>query len=477
MAGVPSGALCSQKLRDVLKCRDMYIVAKKSRLFGSICVPGSKSHTIRALLLAALAEGASRIKNPLPSADCLSAAAAVPLIGAEVDLSPGAEGEPGTEWVVRGAGAGAHLPDDVVDVGNSGSLLYFLSPICATFAPANVFTGDESIRSRPVLHLVDALNQLGADCFAARPGKDGCPLVVRGPAQGGFVRTAGDVSSQYVSGLMMAGIRLSGGVTIELSNPKETPYLTMTQKWLEKVGVSCSVSDDFRRIRVQSEKKTIGAFGTVVPSDWEAVAFPLVAALISEGSRVVIQNVDASGTQGDDRIVDALLSVGGKIEWNKADGTLSASSSRLSAQGLPSGGHRVALSPFPDAVCALAVAACFTEGTTVLEDAAVCRRKEIDRLSALRSELSKLGADVEEGDDFLVIRGHSPFNADGSKNAAFCLHGGTVESYGDHRMAMSLAVLGAGLPSGEVRVKDAECCKVSFPDFFGVMRRIGAEFA
>ena len=453
----------------------MYIVSKKSKLSGRICVPGSKSHTIRALILATLAEGTSRIKNPLPSADCLSTAAAVPLIGAEVDLSLGVEGEPGTEWVVHGAGGHIHIPDDVVDVGNSGSLLYFLSPICATFQGASVFTGDESIRSRPVQHVVDALRQLGSDSFVTCPGKNGCPMVVRGPVSGGRVRTEGEISSQYVSGLMMAGIRMEDGITIELSNPKETPYLKMTQKWLEKVGVECEVSDDFKRISVRP-KNVIEAFDTVVPSDWEAVAFPLVAALIAEESSIVIENIDGSGTQGDDKIVDVLRSIGGKIVWDKEAGTLTVSSSRLSTKSLPNGELHVALSPFPDAVCALAVAACFTEGTTVLEDAAVCRRKETDRLKVLTAELSKLGAQVEEGEDFLIIRGHSPVLEDGSANPEFSLHGGEVESCHDHRMAMSLAVLGLGLPSGTVDMKDAECCKVSFPNFFDVMKEIHANF-
>lgn len=453
----------------------MYIVSKKSRLSGNICVPGSKSHTIRALLLASLAEGTSCIKNPLPSADCLSTAAAVPLIGADVDLSLSVEGEPGTEWVVRGAGKKVHLPYDVVNVGNSGSLLYFLSPIAATFSGTSVFTGDDSIRSRPVLHVVDALNQLGAESFVSCPDRNGCPLIIRGPVKSGVVRTEGEVSSQYVSGLMMAGILIDGGIRIELSNPKETPYLTMTQKWLEKVGVSCFISDDFKKIEVK-QKKDLKSFTTVIPSDWEAVAFPLVAALIADGSKVVIENVDSSGTQGDDKIVDVLKSVGGNIVWDKSSETITVSSSRLSTKTLPGGELHVALSSFPDAVCALSVAACFIEGTTVLEDAAVCRRKETDRLKVLTVELTKLGAEVEEGEDYLIIHGHSPVLSDGSPNPEFKLHGGEVKSYGDHRMAMSLAVLGLGLPSGEVVVNDAECCKVSFPNFFEVMKQINADF-
>lgn len=455
----------------------MNAIAQKSSLSGRITVPASKSHTIRALLLAALAEGTSRVRNPLPSADCLSTAAALPLVGAEIDLNF-SESAPGSEWLVRGAGRSLRVPDDVVDVGNSGSLLYFLAPICATLGGASVFTGDESIRGRPVAHLVDSLNQISAErSFVTRPGANGCPMVVRGPIRSGVVRTEGSVSSQYVSGLMMAGALVEGGIRIELSDPKETPYLTMTKSWLDRVGVESSISGDFRRIEVKGRAE-IRAFDATIPSDWEGVAFPLVAALVSEGSEVVIEHIDGSGTQGDDAVVEILRSVGADIEWDREAETLTVRSSRLSAESLPGGTLRVAMSPFPDAVCALAVAACFIEGTTVLEDAAVCRRKETDRLRALTEELSALGADVEEGADFLTIRGHSPRLADGSPNPEFRLHGGIAESRRDHRLAMSFACLGLGLRAGgRVIVRNAECCSVSFPRFFESMNTLGAGFS
>ena len=462
----------------------MNIIASRSSLSGNITVPGSKSHTIRALLLATLAEGTSHIKNPLPSADCLSTAAAVPLIGSEVDLNLLAEGEPGTEWTVYGAGKSLHLPDDVVNVGDSGSLLYFLTPVAACFEGTSVFTGDASIRKRPVNHVVDALNQLGAKCFVTRPNANGCPLVITGSIKkGGVVRTAGEISSQYISGLMMAGILTDEPIQIELSNPKETPYLTMTQKWLEKVGVQCSVSEDFKHISVTPNKNLKG-FDVTIPSDWEGVAFPLIAALVSD-SKITIENVDSSGTQGDDAIVSILQSLGADIQWNKEKETLVVAGGkcaksgigRLSTENLPNGELRVNISGFPDAVCALSAIACFTEGTVYIEDAAVCRRKETDRLKVLTVELSKLGAEIEEKEDSLVIYGHSPFLKDGSPNPDFKLHGAICESYDDHRMAMSLASIGVGLPEGEkIIINNAECCAVSFPHFYDVMNTINAGY-
>lgn len=456
----------------------MNICSRKHSLSGSITVPGSKSHTIRALILASLADGVSKIHNPLPSADCLSTAGALSLIGAEVELNLTTEGEPGSDWLVKGAGKNIHLPDDVVNVGNSGSLLYFLSPIASTFKGWSVFTGDESIRKRPVAHVADVLCQMGASAFTAIPGSKNCPLIIQGPVKSGCtVNTDGTASSQYISGLMMAALRMDKPIEINLSDPKETPYLVMTQKWLEKIGAKVEMSSDFKHIKVKAPSK-IESFECTVPSDWEAVAFPLVAALIS-GGNVCIENIDGSGTQGDDAIVDVLKSIGADINWDKEKNQITVTGkNRLTTEKFEDGVLHVNLSGYPDAICALAVAACFTEGTVSIEDIAVCRRKETDRIKVLKCELEKLGAVVDEGEDFMVIHGHSPYLADGKPNPAFALHGGEVESYNDHRVAMSLACLGLGLPEGmTVTVKNAECCAVSFPRFFEVMNTIGADFS
>ena len=462
----------------------MKITASKSKLSGHIQVPGSKSHTIRALLLASMAEGVSHIKNPLPSADCLSTAHAIPLIGSKVDMGLSKDGKPAKEWIVEGAGKNIHLPSDVVNVGDSGSLLYFLSPVASTFEGWSIFTGDESIRKRPVHHVVDALKQLGAEAYVAIPGSSSCPLLIKGPVSAkNKVVTEGVVSSQYVSGMMMAGLRLNGTLNIELTDPKETPYLTMTQKWLQKVGAEVSISDDFKHISVNGPVN-LKAFDCTIPSDWEGVAFPLIASLITESS-IVIDNIDSSGTQGDDAIVEVLQSIGADIVWNKEKQTLTVNGlkkakngiGRLTTQNLKNGELHVNLSGYPDAICAMAVIACFTEGTTYIEDIAMCRRKETDRIVVLNKELTKLGADIEEGSDYMIIHGHSPLNADGSANSEFKLHGGNVESYDDHRVAMALSCLGLGLNEGEcVTVNNAECCAVSFPDFYNVMNGINAGF-
>ena len=437
----------------------MKAFAKKSHLAGHITVPGSKSHTIRALILASMADGISHISNPLPSNDCLSTAAAVSKIGANVDFGDG------KIWTVRGAGKNLHLPQDKIDVGNSGSLMYFLCPVLSTLKGECVFTGDESICRRPVSHLVDALCQLGADAACLNGGTTP-PFKFCGPIDVNKKLVTEGALSQYISGFMMAASRLNGSLEMELQNPKETPYLTMTKLWLESVGVPVEISSDFKKIKVTGPVN-FTAFDKAVPSDWEGIAFPLIAALIS-GSQIVIDNVDGSGSQGDDKIVEVLQSLGADIEWQKENEKLIVKGGRkLTTDSLPNGQLVVEMSAFPDAICAIAVAACFVEGKTIFTDIDICRKKETDRIKAMTSELTKLGAHIVDEGQRLVVYG------DGGKS----LHGGEVESYKDHRIVMSLACLGLGLKEGEtVIVKDAEWCSVTFPHFFEVMNEIGAGF-
>lgn len=451
----------------------MDMICQRHPLRGEVTVPGSKSHTIRALILAAIAEGTSCIHNPLPSEDCMASFKAIELIGAK-------SSKRGSDWIVDGAGSHAHLPDNVVDVGDSGSLLYFMSALAATFDGWSIFTGDEAIRKRPVLHVVDALRQLGAQAEAARPKVDAPPLLIKGPVTEHHLITAGNVSSQYVSGLMIAALRM-GRIEIELTDPKETPYLTMTRLWLESMGAKVEIDNTFRHITVEAPNE-LKAFERTIPSDWEAAAFPLIAALMNAGedgtqSSIVIKNVDGSGSQGDDAIVPLLQSAGADIKWDRKENCLAVRGGRLSAEHLPGGELHANLASWPDGICALASVAAVIEGTTIIEDIAVCRKKECDRIAVMKKALTELGVEADDAPDCLVIRGHSPITSTGERNPCFKLHGGTVETYGDHRVAMALSCLSLALPKGEtLTVKNAQCCAVSFPRFFETMQGIGAQW-
>lgn len=432
----------------------MQVSAKRHTLSGSIEVPGSKSHTIRACLFAAMAEGTSFIRNPLEGADCLSALHAVEAFGATVTTEPGL-------WKVTAPEGGLKLPDQVIDVGNSGSALYFLTPIAATLPGWTVITGDASIRTRPIRQILDAIKELGGDGFCTRPGTDAPPIVVKGPISAGHIEHEG-VLSQQISGLLMAGARLPGTTVIDLRTPKETPFVKMTIGWLDSIGIEVTYDEKKMDHFEITGPKPYTPFDRRIPSDWEAAAFPMVAAVIT-GSKISIPAVDMSGSQGDAAIVDILRAMGADIEVDSSDGTLHVN--RRGSGRTPLSGGEFNCAAFPDAVPALSVAACFAEGDVALTDIGVVRLKETDRIRILASELSKLGASVEEGADFLVVHGK------GGRN----LRGAVCESFHDHRIAMALSVMGLAMDD-PITVNDAECCSVSFPDFYEKMNAAGAGF-
>jgi len=443
----------------------MKIQAKSAVLSGSLTVPGSKSHTIRAVILATLAKGTSVITNPLPSADCLSALSTVEAFGATVSVREGV-------WEVTAPKEGLRVPNRVVDVGDSGSVLYFMTPIAATLPGWTVMTGDASICTRPIRGLLDALTSLGARGFTTRPDCVAPPAVISGPFSAGRVVLEGNLS-QYVSGIMMAAPRVSGTTVIDLTNPKEKPFLQMTCDWLASVGVTVRY-DPTRLDHFEIDgPQPFSSFARTIPSDWEGVAFPLVAAIIT-GSRLDITGVDCSGSQGDAAIVEILQQMGADIVLDADSAVLHINGGRMGDSSHTLGGtFRPSLrggtfncAGFPDAVPSLAVAACFAEGDTVLTDIGVCRLKETDRITLMRTELGKLGAHLEEGPDYLVIHGT------GGRG----LHGGDVDSHDDHRIAMALAVAGLAIPGDGVIVHDAQCCAVSFPGFYEVMNTVSAGF-
>jgi len=435
----------------------MKVVSRKTRLSGSMSVPGSKSHTIRAGIFAALASGTSVIRNPLPSADCLSCLDVIKAFGATVEISPGL-------WKVTAPKNGLQLPSRVVDVGDSGSTLYFMTPVAATIPGWTVMTGDSSICTRPIRELLEALKQLGAEGFTTRSDVDAPPAVVKGPFKAGHVTLEGHLS-QYVSGIMMAAPRIKGTTIIDLRNPKEKPFLKMTCEWLKSVGIRV-VYDESKLDHFEvTGPQVYSAFERDIPSDWEGVAFPLVAAIIT-GSHIEIANVDCSGSQGDEAIVGILREMGADIELDIERKTLVINGNGNNVNPVQLKGGTFNCAGFPDALPSLAVAACFAEGDTNLVDIGVCRLKETDRITLMKEELSKLGASLEEGKESLTIHGT------GGKG----LHGGEVESHDDHRIAMALAVAGLAIEGSGVTVHDAECCAVSFPGFYDTLNAIGAAF-
>ncbi|MDR1827740.1 MAG: 3-phosphoshikimate 1-carboxyvinyltransferase [Methylobacteriaceae bacterium] len=425
----------------------MYFVSSRHALNGVAVVPGSKSHTIRAVVIATLAEGTSRIMNPLNSEDCLSAARACRLFGARIDTD-------GAGWTVQGAGGTLATPDDIVDCGNSGTALYFVTAMACMADGWSVLSGDHQLRRRPILPLLEALRGMGGQAFTTRGGA-AAPAVVRGPLRGSTVRFSGKLS-QYVSAILITAPYLSGSTRIELETPLERPYLDMTVEWMRSQGVSVRFDETgYHWFEVPGGQR-YAPVNRSIPSDWEGVAFPLGAAVLTD-STLTIEQLDFAGTQGDAAIVDAFQAMGADIVVDTAASSLSVRG------GKPLHGITLDCSDMPDAVPMLATLACFAEGDTTLTNLESVRLKETDRVARMSEELAKLGARCSETPTTLTIHGT------GGRG----MTGAVVNSHDDHRIAMALTVAGLAL-DGETMVSGGECCAVSFPDFFEVMNGIGA---
>ncbi|MBN1531260.1 MAG: 3-phosphoshikimate 1-carboxyvinyltransferase [Spirochaetes bacterium] len=420
----------------------MEFVIQKSSLGGGVRIPGSKSHTVRALVFGLLAEGESVIEEPLVSSDTESCAGMVACFGARVERQEGV-------WRVNGIGGSVPVPDDVVDVGNSGTSLYIGMGVAALAEGYTVFTGDAQIRNRPVAPLGDAIRRLGGEVISTR--RNGLPpVVVKGKIAGGKTRIEA-VTSQYLTSLLMAAPLANRDTHIHVPLLNERPYVDMTMAWLDRLGISYQ-NRDYRAFNVKG-KQRYRAFRERIPADFSSATFFLVAAAIT-GSELTLQGLDFNDTQGDREVVNILKGMGAEIE-------LGERSIIIRGKGLTGGTFD--LNSIPDALPALAVAGCAASGETRLVNVPQARVKETDRIAVMRSELAKMGARIEELPDGLVIRGGG-------------LRGCALEGRGDHRVAMALSVAGL-IAEGTTRVNTAESVSVTFPNFFDLMKGAGADIA
>lgn len=415
---------------------------ERSSLAGSTAVTTSKSHTMRAILLATMATGNSRIRHSLPSPDTAAMITACRALGAEIN----AEGD---ELVIQGTGGRLSVPDDVIDVGNSGQVLRFGASLAALLPGFTVITGDASVRTiRPMEPLLEALTQLGA--FAVSSKGDGhAPVIIRGPAKAGTVIMDG-ADSQPVSAILFLAAFLQGVTRIEVRNPGEIPWIDLTLHWLDRLGVRYD-NKNYRHYTVYGTT-VYGGYEYTVPGDWSSAAFPIAAALVT-GSQVILSNMDTADPQGDKAILDMFERMGARFAVNQSDKTVSV----LPCEGLS--GITVDVNAAIDAVPVLAAVACFADSPTVITGASIARHKESDRISAMAAELGKMGAHIEE-------------SSDGMKVVPAPLYGARVNSRHDHRIAMACAVAGMGV--GNTIVEDTACVAKSFPGFAEAMRGIGA---
>ena len=416
----------------------MDLIVEKSGLSGSVAIPASKSHTIRALIIAALAHGRSEILNPLDSADTRSCVDVCRAFGAEVDL--------GDVWEVTGVGGRPKSPDDVVDVGNSGTTLYFALSAAALGKGYTVFTGDEQTRRRPAQPLLDALRALGAEAYSTR-GNGCAPIVVKGPMCGGRAAIRCP-TSQYLSSLLLACPLARGDSQIQVLELNERPYVEMTLDWLNRMEI------EYSHERMDSFHIPGGqlyhTYKESVPGDFSSATFFLCAAAVT-GAELTLKRLDMNDCQGDKAVVGMLTEMGA---------TVRAKRDAVTIVGGELHGGAFDLNATPDALPAMAVTACFAKGETRLVNVPQARLKETDRLAVMRETLQTMGGEVEELKDGLVIRGRP-------------LKGARVDGHGDHRVVMALAVAGLAA-EGRTTISTAESVAVTFPNFVDLMQGCGA---
>ena len=421
----------------------MKLIVEKSRLKGTVAIPASKSHTIRAVAIASLAEGTSSIGNPLVSNDTLSAVDCYRALGANIDTTDE------KLWKVTGTGGKITAPDKIIDVGNSGTTLRIAAGSTALAGQDQIIslTGDEQIRSRPIGPLLDSLNELGAKCRTINDNGNP-PVEIVGRLKGGKTSIAA-VTSQYLSSLLLCAPLAAGDTEIEVTLLNEPGYVQMTLDWLDKQNIEYE-NQEFKKFRIKGGQ-SYKAFDTTICADFSSATFFLCAAALS-GDQVTLKGLDFADSQPDKAVVDYLKQMGADIKIE---------SDSVIVKAAPLKGTEIDMNATPDALPAMAVTAAFAQGETRLVNVPQARSKETDRISAMTRELKKLGADVEELPDGLIIRQSElkPVN----------LHG-----WADHRIVMGLSLAAMAI-DGRCSIDTAEAMNVTFPNYVELMKSLGAK--
>ena len=409
---------------------------------ATIWIPGSKSQTIRALLIASFSRGKSTIINPLISSDTLSTANALKTLGVKIDYDEGKK-----LFRVDAENIGKGFDKVTLDLGNSGTGTYLLLGLAASLEKEITITGDESLSNRPIAPLAKAYEDLGAEVST----NDGfLPVTIKGPLKGG--RTEIECrTSQYLSSLLLASVLCSADVEITCPLLYEKPYVAITLSWLDRQGISYEISDDYLHSRVKGGQ-TFHAGQFTVSGDYSSASFFFALAAAS-GKSVTVLGLDRYDSQGDKRVLDVLQAMGCSVVWVE-NGVMVKGPEHLK-------GGTFDINDIPDALPILAAISTLAESDVRLTNVPQARIKETDRIRVMHDELTKLGAKVTEEDDGLII--HS-----GSK-----LHGGKVSGHKDHRIIMALSILGVLIDG--IELDDTKHASVTFPTFFTLLNEVREE--
>ena len=429
---------------------DCAIVCPCAELHGTLRVPGDKSISHRTAMLAALARGESRISGFLMSGDCLNTLKAIEALGCRVAITPSAVLVAGGEWVA---------PKRPLDLGNSGTGMRLLAGLLAGRPWVTELTGDASLCSRPMRRIQQPLELMGARIELSGP--KGCaPMRVHGGVLRGIEYAMPVASAQVKSAVMLAALFAEGETAIR----EPAPTRDHTELVFKTLGLPLRIADGWIRL------PGFGAAGPVlapraweVPGDFSSSAFWLVAAAALPGSLVTIREVGLNPRRA--ALLDVLRRMGAEIvvqyDTKRHDcepsGTVTVKGGVL--HGTEIGGAEIP--NLIDELPVLAVAGALAQGTTLIRDAAELRVKESDRIACMAADLRELGVNLDEREDGMRIKGGRP------------VRGGTVNSYGDHRVAMAMAVL-ALHAAGAVRIINTACVQTSYPEFWQHLEALGA---
>ncbi len=406
----------------------------------AVSVPGSKSYTHRSYIAAALSDGPCRIANALRSEDTELTLDCLRQLGTII------EERKDDRLVVIGCGGRFGAVDQPVALGNSGTSMRLLTAVAALGQGRITLTGSDRLQQRPIQELLDALNGLGIS--ARSIAGNGCPPVevIGSPIAGGRTRVDCRVSSQYLSALLLIAPFARDVVEIEVSRGLVSrPYVDMTIDVMEQFGIQVGRSG-YERFAVAAGQRYQALDLTVEPDCSQAGYFWAAAAVT--GGSVKVRGTRFASRQGDVQLAECFGQMGCKVEEEK-DG--------IRVSGRPLKAITVDMADMPDQVPTLAVVAAFAEGTTVIENVAHLKAKESDRLGAVASELTRMGIEVTRSDSGLTVRGGQPNAAD-------------IDTYDDHRIAMSFAPAGLVVPG--IRIKDEMCVAKSFPNFWEVFAQL-----
>ncbi len=409
-----------------------------AKVSGEVNVPGSKSLSNRALLLAALAEGETELTNLLDSEDIEHMLNALTKLGVSYRLS-----DDKTQCVVQGNGGAFDVAEPLeLFLGNAGTAM---RPLCAALAASNVdtvLTGEPRMEERPIGDLVDALREANADVTYLK--NDGYPpLQIKGKTlSGGEMSVDGSVSSQFLTALLMAAPLFSGDVTIRIKGELVSkPYIDITLDTMAKFGVTVE-NDNYQTFTVSGSAKYVSPGKFMVEGDASSTSYFLAAGAI-KGGTVRVTGIGQNSIQGDIRFADVLEAMGAKVVWNDE---------YVEITGAPLKGVDMDMNHIPDAAMTIATTALFAEGPTTMTNIYNWRVKETDRLAAMATELQKLGAKVEEGHDYIKV-----WPTDSLKHAE-------IDTYNDHRIAMCFSLV--ALSDTPVTINDPGCTRKTFPDYF-----------